>query len=276
MAKFSARSCALRGVSQGQAVAPRLFTTKSTVRFRTRFSRLKPPCTQFVSTPVETVVCARFRGTEPCSLPFRKTGGPESGEPPRTRALNQMANAIDLHVGKRLRRRRRLLGAHPATAGLVPDRHPLPADPKIRMWCEPRYGVRLYELAVALNVPVNYFFEGFNNSRAPATPERAGQRPRSHRGRRALPEGNARTDPRLLQARRTSPPPPPRPREGAAGQIHRRRLSIRRLGEFGERACQTAGPPSYLGPQSHAVTGRAFGRTPEMKPTVVNITQLAS
>ena len=31
------------------------------------------------------------------------------GEPPGTRALT-MANAIDLHVGKRLRRRRRLLG----------------------------------------------------------------------------------------------------------------------------------------------------------------------
>ncbi len=70
-----------------------------------------------------------------------------------------MANAIDLHVGKRLRRRRRLLGL---------TQQQLAESIGIRFQQIQKYecganrvtASRLYELAVALNVPVNYFFEG--------------------------------------------------------------------------------------------------------------------
>lgn len=70
-----------------------------------------------------------------------------------------MANSIDLHVGKRLRRRRRLLGL---------TQQQLAESIGIRFQQIQKYecganrvtASRLYELAVALNVPVNYFFEG--------------------------------------------------------------------------------------------------------------------
>ena len=80
-----------------------------------------------------------------------------------------MANAIDLHVGKRLRRRRRLLGL---------TQQQLAESIGIRFQQIQKYecganrvtASRLYELAVALNVPVNYFFEGLQAAAAPATP----------------------------------------------------------------------------------------------------------
>jgi len=80
-----------------------------------------------------------------------------------------MANAIDLHVGKRLRRRRRLLGL---------TQQQLAESIGIRFQQIQKYecganrvtASRLYELAVALNVPVNYFFEGL----AVATPAQPG------------------------------------------------------------------------------------------------------
>jgi transcriptional regulator with XRE-family HTH domain len=79
-----------------------------------------------------------------------------------------MANAIDLHVGKRLRRRRRLLGL---------TQQQLAESIGIRFQQIQKYecganrvtASRLYELAVALNVPVNYFFEGLQAS-TPAVP----------------------------------------------------------------------------------------------------------
>ncbi|MEQ1617046.1 MAG: helix-turn-helix transcriptional regulator [Terricaulis sp.] len=78
-----------------------------------------------------------------------------------------MANAIDLHVGKRLRRRRRLLGL---------TQQQLAESIGIRFQQIQKYecganrvtASRLYELAVALNVPVNYFFEGLQAT--PAIP----------------------------------------------------------------------------------------------------------
>ena len=78
-----------------------------------------------------------------------------------------MANAIDLHVGKRLRRRRRLLGL---------TQQQLAESIGIRFQQIQKYecganrvtASRLYELAVALNVPVNYFFEGLQQQNAPA------------------------------------------------------------------------------------------------------------
>ena len=80
-----------------------------------------------------------------------------------------MANAIDLHVGKRLRRRRRLLGL---------TQQQLAESIGIRFQQIQKYecganrvtASRLYELAVALNVPVNYFFEGLQQVATPAAP----------------------------------------------------------------------------------------------------------
>ncbi len=80
-----------------------------------------------------------------------------------------MANATDLHVGKRLRRRRRLLGL---------TQQQLAESIGIRFQQIQKYecganrvtASRLYELAVALNVPVNYFFEGLQQLATPATP----------------------------------------------------------------------------------------------------------
>lgn len=77
-----------------------------------------------------------------------------------------MANAIDLHVGKRLRRRRRLLGL---------TQQQLAESIGIRFQQIQKYecganrvtASRLYELSVALNVPVNYFFEGLQAMNAP-------------------------------------------------------------------------------------------------------------
>lgn len=78
-----------------------------------------------------------------------------------------MANAIDLHVGKRLRRRRRLLGL---------TQQQLAESIGIRFQQIQKYecganrvtASRLYELAVALNVPVNYYFEGLQQVAAGA------------------------------------------------------------------------------------------------------------
>jgi transcriptional regulator with XRE-family HTH domain len=78
-----------------------------------------------------------------------------------------MANATDLHVGKRLRRRRRLLGL---------TQQQLAESIGIRFQQIQKYecganrvtASRLYELAVALNVPVNYFFEGLQVAAAPS------------------------------------------------------------------------------------------------------------
>ncbi|MBI1251516.1 MAG: helix-turn-helix domain-containing protein [Alphaproteobacteria bacterium] len=82
-----------------------------------------------------------------------------------------MANATDLHVGKRLRRRRRLLGL---------TQQQLAESIGIRFQQIQKYecganrvtASRLYELAVALNVPVTYFFEGLQQ--APADPAAVG------------------------------------------------------------------------------------------------------
>lgn len=76
-----------------------------------------------------------------------------------------MANATDLHVGKRLRRRRRLLGL---------TQQQLAESIGIRFQQIQKYecganrvtASRLYELAVALNVPVTYFFDGLQQAPA--------------------------------------------------------------------------------------------------------------
>lgn len=78
-----------------------------------------------------------------------------------------MANEIDLHVGKRLRRRRRLLGL---------TQQQLAESIGIRFQQIQKYecganrvtASRLYELSVSLNVPVGYFFEGLQQQTADA------------------------------------------------------------------------------------------------------------
>jgi transcriptional regulator with XRE-family HTH domain len=113
-----------------------------------------------------TAKSAHFARNGACSLPFRITGGPNGGTA-AIKGAKTMANAIDLHVGKRLRRRRRLLGL---------TQQQLAESIGIRFQQIQKYecganrvtASRLYELAVALNVPVNYFFEGLQQLNAPA------------------------------------------------------------------------------------------------------------
>ena len=73
-----------------------------------------------------------------------------------------MANAIDLHVGKRLRRRRRLLGL---TQQQLADSIGIRFQQIQKYECGANRvtASRLFELSSALNVPVNYFFEGLQS-----------------------------------------------------------------------------------------------------------------
>lgn len=72
-----------------------------------------------------------------------------------------MTNDIDLHVGKRLRRRRRLLGL---------TQQNLANEVGIRFQQIQKYecganrvsAARLFELSEALSVPVQYFYEGLS------------------------------------------------------------------------------------------------------------------
>lgn len=72
-----------------------------------------------------------------------------------------MANTVDLHVGKRLRQRRRLLGL---------TQQKLADEVNIRFQQIQKYesganrisASRLWSLAKALEVPVSFFFDGLN------------------------------------------------------------------------------------------------------------------
>ena len=76
-----------------------------------------------------------------------------------------MANPIDLHVGRRLRQRRRVLGL---------TQQKLADEVSIRFQQIQKYesganrisASRLYALALALDVPVAYFFEGLDGDAA--------------------------------------------------------------------------------------------------------------
>ena len=70
-----------------------------------------------------------------------------------------MTNDIDLHVGKRLRRRRRLLGlTQQALAEQVGIR--FQQIQKYECGANRVSASRLFELSEALSVPVQYFYEG--------------------------------------------------------------------------------------------------------------------
>ncbi len=72
-----------------------------------------------------------------------------------------MANEIDLHVGKRLRRRRRLLGmTQQQLAGEVGIR--FQQIQKYECGANRISASRLFELSEALHVPVQYFYDGLS------------------------------------------------------------------------------------------------------------------
>ncbi len=76
-----------------------------------------------------------------------------------------MANAIDLHVGKRLRRRRRLLGlTQQQLAEAVGIR--FQQIQKYECGANRISASRLFELSEALHVPVQYFYDGLGEDPA--------------------------------------------------------------------------------------------------------------
>lgn len=81
-----------------------------------------------------------------------------------------MANAVDLHVGKRLRRRRRLLGL---TMQQLAESIGIKFQQIQKYECGGNRvtASRLYELAVALNVPTDYFFQGLSRPQTPGGAE---------------------------------------------------------------------------------------------------------
>lgn len=73
--------------------------------------------------------------------------------------------AVDLHIGRRLRRRRRLLGVTQQELGDALGLHPQSIQ---RYECAANRisAARLHRLAGALKAPVQYFFEGLPNGQA--------------------------------------------------------------------------------------------------------------
>ena len=89
-----------------------------------------------------------------------------------------MANDIDLHLGKRLRRRRRLLGL---------TQQQLAVAIGIRFQQIQKYecganrisAARIFELAAALEVPVGYFYEGLDEGEPAIAVAPAAEEPRA-------------------------------------------------------------------------------------------------
>lgn len=79
-----------------------------------------------------------------------------------------MSDEIDVHLGKRLRRRRRLLGlTQQQLAGACGVR--FQQIQKYECGANRISAARLWQLSEALEVPVGYFFDGLSDE-APATP----------------------------------------------------------------------------------------------------------
>ncbi|GGE46230.1 transcriptional regulator [Marinicauda pacifica] len=81
-----------------------------------------------------------------------------------------MTNEIDHHVGKRLRRRRRLLGL---TQSQLADAVGIRFQQVQKYECGANRvsASRLFELAEALDVPVQYFYEGIEGRGPAAVPQ---------------------------------------------------------------------------------------------------------
>jgi transcriptional regulator with XRE-family HTH domain len=74
-----------------------------------------------------------------------------------------MSNEIDLHLGKRLRRRRRLLGlTQQQLAGAVGVR--FQQIQKYECGANRISAARLWQLSEALEVPIGYFYDGLSNA----------------------------------------------------------------------------------------------------------------
>ncbi len=85
-----------------------------------------------------------------------------------------MANDIDLHLGKRLRRRRRLLGlTQQQLAGAVGVR--FQQIQKYECGANRISAARLWQLSEALEVPIGYFYDGLSERQLmePAVTERS-------------------------------------------------------------------------------------------------------
>ncbi len=82
-----------------------------------------------------------------------------------------MANDIDFHVGRRLRRRRRLLGLTQVQLG---DAIGMRFQQIQKYECGQNRvtAARLYQIALALRVPATYFFEGLPAPSASNEPDR--------------------------------------------------------------------------------------------------------
>ncbi len=81
-----------------------------------------------------------------------------------------MANDIDLHLGRRLRRRRRLLGL---TQQQLADSVGIRFQQIQKYECGANRisAARLWQLSEALQAPVNYFYDGLSDAAAPSGPE---------------------------------------------------------------------------------------------------------
>ena len=76
-----------------------------------------------------------------------------------------MANDIDLHLGRRLRRRRRLLGlTQQQLASAVGIR--FQQIQKYECGANRISAARLWQLAEALEIPIGYFYDGINEAQA--------------------------------------------------------------------------------------------------------------
>ena len=105
-----------------------------------------------------------------------------------------MSDDIDLHLGKRMRRRRRLLGL---TQQRLADACGVRFQQIQKYECGANRisAARLWRVAQALEVSVEYFFEGLNGSDAAGAAERAAEREVA----RAYPPLTEKTRPRLIE-----------------------------------------------------------------------------
>lgn len=73
---------------------------------------------------------------------------------------------VNLHIGRRLRRRRKLMGLSQATLGESVGTQ-FQQIQKYECAANKVSASRLFEIAAALNIPVNYFYEGLPGYIAP-------------------------------------------------------------------------------------------------------------
>ena len=100
------------------------------------------------------------------TVPHRDKGSEESWR-------RVMMDLIDMHLGRRLRRRRRILGlTQQQLAGACGVR--FQQIQKYECAANRMSAARLWQLAEVLDVPVSYFYEGLSSDLAPATPESDG------------------------------------------------------------------------------------------------------